>query len=81
MADIAEVKFDNGVLLEEVTLANGAVLCLGEGLMSYGVAREMVISMQPSHGGMAPWICVIWDEEGCPVEYINMATVQKVIPK
>ncbi len=75
------IKFHDGLLLERVTLANGVDLHLDEGPVVLGIAKEMVITMQPSHGGTAPWIRIIWDEAGYPDEYINMATVQKVTPK
>ncbi|KKN31704.1 hypothetical protein LCGC14_0821270 [marine sediment metagenome] len=74
-------KFTDGFLLERMTLANGSDIHLGEGAMCQGCAKEMSIVMQPSHGGMAPWVRVIWSEEGLPDWYFNMATLQRVVPK
>ena len=48
-------------------------------LIVLGIARGMMIVMQPSHGGMAPWIYIDWGEGGFENEYINVATVQSII--
>lgn len=74
-------EFSEGVLLERIILANGAEVFLGEGAMCLGCAEEITIVMQPSHGGVAPWVHVVWSEEGVPDEYFNMATVQRVVIK
>lgn len=74
-------KFTGGLLLERITLADGAEVFLGEGAMIHGCAERISVVMQPSLGDMAPWIHIVWSEEGLPDEYINMATVQRLVPK
>ncbi|GAG79182.1 unnamed protein product [marine sediment metagenome] len=77
----SEHKFVEGLHLDHVILADGVRVYLGEGAMAFGCAKEIVITMQPSHGGQAPWLRVVWTEENQPDHYINMATVQRVVLK
>ena len=55
-------KFHDGQKIETVYLADGTRIRIAEGaersLVVLGRAKEMTIVMQPSHGGLAPWICV-----------------------
>ena len=72
-----DIKFSDGLLLESITLNNGARVTSDEGFKYNGHAKELSISMQSE----APWVRVVWSEEGCPDEYFNVATLQRVEPK
>ena len=74
-------QFAEGRGVSVFRLANGGTVekvRVGKPLMAAGLAKDMTIVMQPSHGGMAPWIFVEWGEPGVPDEYFNVAAVQSI---
>lgn len=77
-------QFSDGMKVSKIQLTNGSILIVDDKpIIATGFVESLTIVMQPSHGGLAPWVNVVWGEKDTfgntsPDTLYNLAAVQSV---